>query len=171
MEKLTFTNVTEQNRDDFHCLMRMYARELDKQQNKNTDSEMLKKWTDRIIEKQFQPNMCLRLCFCQSETIGFIFGKIDLPNEKGYKEVGYGNIMEFYVLPNYRRNGYGGQMYRFLESFFISCGVDQLYLTANPVTGKPFWEKLGFIRTGELSPINNQEIYEKTISETLDKSV
>lgn len=169
MEKLNYVNVTEKNRAEFHRLMQMYAKELDEHQNRNTDSEMLRRWTENIIKNQRQPAICLKLCTIKSEIIGFLYGKIVLPEDNGYKKVRYGYITEFYVLPEYRRNGYGRNMYRFLESFFISKQIKQLYLTADPVTGKPFWEKLGFIRTGEISSKNKQEIYEKTIA--LDKSL
>lgn len=160
---MDFINIAEENSAEFHCLMQMYAKELDEHQNRNTDSEMLKKWTKKLIDKQRQPEMCLKLCVVNSETIGFLFGKIILPEDKDYKKVGCGYIMEFYVLPEYRRNGCGRQMYQFLENFFISKHIKQLYLTAGSVTGKLFWEKMGFILTGDISLDNKQEIYEKTI--------
>lgn len=163
MEKLNFITVTDENRAEFHRLMQMYARELDENQNRNTNSEMLKKWTDKIIKKQHCPEICLKLCIVKSEIMGFLFGKIISSEDKVYKKVGCGYIMEFYVLSEYRRNGYGRQMYQFMESFFISKRIKQLYLTADSVTGKTFWEKMGFIRTEGISPENKQDIYEKTI--------
>ena len=51
MSILNFSDITNENRADFHSLMRTYAKELDEHQNKVTDSEALEKWTDRIIEK------------------------------------------------------------------------------------------------------------------------
>jgi len=42
----------------------------------------------------------------------------------------------------------------------------QMYLTADPVTGRPFWEAIGFANTGECSPENQLFIYEKTVEET-----
>lgn len=71
--------------------------------------------------------------------------------------------MEYYVIPEYRRKGYGKAMFERIESLFRSHGVQRMYLTADPVTGKPFWEALGFQRTGETSPENGLYIYEKDI--------
>lgn len=71
--------------------------------------------------------------------------------------------MEFYVIPAYRRQGYGTAMFRRLHGLFASHGVKRLYLTADPVTGKPFWEWIGFQNTGERSPENGLSIYEMGI--------
>lgn len=54
-------------------------------------------------------------------------------------------------------------MYRHLEEQFRRDGAKRMYLTADPVTGKPFWEALGFVNTGEQSPENKQDIYEKAL--------
>ena len=51
-----------------------------------------------------------------------------------------------------------------LESLFRERGVDRMYLTADPVTGRPFWEAMGFVCTGEISPENSLLIYEKSLS-------
>lgn len=134
MEKLKFTSVTEENSTDFHRLMQMYAKELDGHQNRNTDPKVLKRWTNSIIEKQFDSAGCLRLCYSESSVIGFLYGKIDQPDDKGFKKPGFGYIMEFYVLPEHRRNGYGRQMFSHLEDYFKANRVKQMYLTADPVT-------------------------------------
>ena len=39
----------------------------------------------------------------------------------------------------------------------------QGHLTADPVTGAPFWSKLGFAPTGEKSPENKLDFFEKTV--------
>ncbi len=71
--------------------------------------------------------------------------------------------MEFYVLPEYRRRGYGRQMYLHLEELLKRDGAKRLHLTADPVTGAPFWSKLGFAPTGEKSPENKLDFFEKTV--------
>ena len=45
-------------------------------------------------------------------------------------------------------------------------GADKMYLTADPVTGRPFWEAMGFLATGERSPENKMEIYEKPVPQS-----
>ncbi len=164
MKNLKFISVTEENSAVFHNLMLDYAKELDEHQNRNTNPEILKKWTDSITQKQSDIGRCLRLCCNENEIIGFLYGKIDQPDDKGFKKVGYGYVMEFYVISGYRRMGFGKAMYLYLEDFFRENGVKNMYLTADPVTGKPFWEAMGFIGTGEISPENKQAVYEKSVS-------
>lgn len=164
MNTLNYIGVTEENRSSFHSLMLSYAKELDEHQHRNTDPVVLKKWTDSIIAKQHEPSRCLKLCYDGAKLIGFLYGKIDQTEDKGCKRSGQGCIMEFYVQPKHRRKGCGKEMFRHIESFFKAENVKQMYLTADPVTGKPFWEALGFVSKGEFSPDNGQEIYEKALS-------
>ncbi|MBQ4165200.1 MAG: GNAT family N-acetyltransferase [Oscillospiraceae bacterium] len=164
MNDLKFIGITEENRSAFHSLMRSYAKELDQHQHRSTDPEILTRWTDRIIAKQHDMGQCLKLCCCDDELIGFLYGAIDKSGDKGYNRVGWGCIVEFYVIPKKRRKGFGRDMLLYLEDFFRKNGVTQLYLTADPVTGKPFWEALGFVSKGEFCPDNGQEIYEKMLS-------
>lgn len=161
--KISFVSVNDDNSSLFIGLMLKYAKELDKHQNRNTDPEILKKWTESIVRKQYEDGRCLKLCCYNSKIIGFFYGKIDKPDDKGFKKVGYGCIMEFYAIPEYRRKGFGRTMYMYLEDFFRKKGVSNMYLTADPVTGKPFWENMGFMSTGELSPDNKQTIYVKQL--------
>ncbi len=163
MIELNYVSVTVDNYKTFQDYMIQYAKELDEHQGRNTDSEVLKRWTRSIAEKQFDKGRCLKLCCYKSEIIGFLYGKIDQPDDKGFKKIGYGDIMEFYVQPEYRRKGFGKEMYLYLEDFFGKNGVKNIYLTADPVTGKPFWEAMGFSDTGEISPENKQSIYEKAL--------
>jgi len=158
-----FTSVTDENHDIFHELMQKYAKELDEHQNRNTDPQILKKWTDRIIEKQSERTVHLRLCYADDSVAGFMFGRMDLPDYKGFTKEGWGCIVEFYVLPEHRRKGYGKEMFLHLQDMFSQNGAKAMYLTADPITGKPFWEAMGFIGTGEISPESGQEIYEKRV--------
>lgn len=145
----------------FENLIVPYATELDLHQNRNTPKEILQKWAVRLIETQ-DIGRHLAFCYDGDTLIGFLYGKTDRPEDGGFIRVGYGCIVEFYVLPPFRRKGYGTRMYAHLENLLKADGTDKLYLTADPVTGKPFWESLGFAGTHERSPQNGQIIYEKT---------
>ena len=61
--------VTGENAETFHRLMADYARELDKNQGRITDGEILKKWTDSILAKQGEDRF-LRLCLRQGRQGG-----------------------------------------------------------------------------------------------------
>ncbi len=163
MYELKFNSVTENDRALFHSLMQRYAAELDEHQHRSTPPDIMTEWTNSIIDKQFDTGRCLRLCYDGTDIIGFLYGKIDQAEDKGYKRIGHGYIMEFYVLPEHRRKGYGSAMLSYLEHFYSEHRVRNLYLTADPVTGKPFWEAMGYTATGKISPDNGQEIYEKTL--------
>lgn len=161
--KISCIGVNDENSSLFIELMLKYAKELDEHQNRNTDPEILKKWTESIVRKQYDDGRCLKLCSYNSEIVGFLYGKIDKDDDKGFRKIGYGCIMEFYVTPECRRKGFGKAMYLEIEQFFRKNDVKHMYLTADPVTGKPFWEKMGFIKTDEISPDNNQQVYEKEL--------
>ena len=167
MEKLKFAGVAKEDRNEFYRLMQMYAKELDEHHNQKTDQEVLKNWTDTMIERQFDTTRPrhLKLCYIQSKVIGFFYGDMDKAEDEGFTKIGYGCILEFYILPEYRRRGYGKEMFLHLQSLFRKDGIKMMYLTADPITGKPFWEALGFTSTGEICPDNQQEVYERAISD------
>jgi len=144
----------------FDSLMREYVKELDAHDGGDT-SAILDKWIESIIRMQGDSDRHLELCYIGDDLIGFLYEKVDHPEHRGYKKIGYGYIMEFYVKPEYRRCGYGRTMFERLQKLFRLDGADRMYLTSDPVTGKPFWESMGFARTGEISPENSMEIYEK----------
>jgi len=167
MKRLTFVKICDnssENCEIFKSLMLLYAKELDKHQNRQTTKEFLLKWIDGIIKIQGDADRHLELCYDDKTLIGFLYGNIDHPEHKGFIKPGYGYIMEFYVLHQHRRKGYGKEMFLHLEKLFESDGAQRMYLTADPVTGKPFWEQLGFIATGEISHENKLQIYEKQLS-------
>lgn len=94
-------------KQDFERLVLLYGTELDSHQNRNKPKEIFKKWTNSMINIQGDADRHLELCYDGDKLIGFLYGKIDHPNHKGFIKVGYGYIMEFYVLPEFRRKGYG----------------------------------------------------------------
>ena len=148
----------------FESLMYEYIDEMNEHSHRPLPKEFQKKWIDSIIAMQGPQDRHLELCCVDSDVVGFLYGKIDHEDHKGFIKPGYGYIMEFYVKPEYRRNGFGKQMLQRLESLFRERAVDRMYLTADPVTGKPFWEAMGFVSTGEISPENSLLIYEKSVS-------
>lgn len=166
MNRLTFIPLHTKSKDycaKFEQLMWQYTKELDKHRNQITPTEVIARWIKSIIQIQGDNDRHLELCYDNNTLIGFLYGKVDHPEHKGFIKIGYGYIMEFFVLPEYHRNRYGKEMYLHLENLFKQDGVKRMYLTADPITGKPFWESLGFMNTGKKSPENHLEIYEKDI--------
>ena len=149
------------NCEIFRDLMHSYTDELEEHNSKDTPKEIIEKWINSIIDKLDESGRYIELCYANNDLIGFLFGKVDQPHHKGYEKIGYGYIMEFFVLKQHRRKKYGSLMFLRLQELFKNDGINKLYLTADPITGVPFWESLGFTRTDEILPENNLYIYEK----------
>lgn len=148
----------------FRSLMFEYIAEMNEHDDHPLSKQFQQKWIDSIITMQGPLDRHLELCYVDGKIVGFLYGKVDHEDHKGFIKSGYGYIMEFYVCPEYRRKGYGKAMFCRLEKLFYRDGARRMYLTADPVTGKPFWEAMGFINTHEQSPENQLYIYEKVIS-------
>ncbi len=169
-QQMKFLQITAENEADvqaFTALMYAYIAELDEHEKEPMPQDFKQKWIGSIIAMQGPKDRHLELCYLGEECIGFLYGKIDHADHRGYIKPGYGYVMGFYVKPQYRRKGYGKRMLAHLEQLFALNGAERMYLTADPVTGKPFWEALGFENTGEISPDNQLDIYEKAVSQII----
>ncbi len=163
---MEFIRVTQENGVAcrlFAEMMYPYIGELNAHSHRPLPEQYWQKWIDSILSMQGPTDRHLELCYVDGEPIGFLYGKVDHKEHKGYIRPGWGYIMEFYVAPAHRRRGYGRQMFARLHEHFIRDGVTQMYLTADPVTGRPFWEAMGFATTGEISPDNEMEILVRDI--------
>lgn len=165
MSELKF--VTVKNKKKHHKLleniMLPYCHELDSNVGRKTPEETLKKFIASIVSMSENKDRFVELCYLGEDLIGFAYGKIDREKHRGYVRPGWGYVMEFYVKPEYRRKGYGKEIYKHLENIFMLNGVCNVWLTADPITGEPFWSAVGFNNSGERSPENNLYIYEKNI--------
>ena len=170
MNELIFVQV--QKDDPMHCevfkdMILPYNREIGANMPDGTpvSDEFLLKWTQSCIDMQGACDRHLELVCINDEPIGFIYGKVDHEEHRGFIKPGYGYIMEFYVKPEHRRKGYGNTMFRHLERLFFDQGATRMYLTTGTVLGEAFWRSMEFETTGEVSPDNNMIIYEKVVSE------
>lgn len=174
MKELVFVQLKKQCEEHYHLLnslMTSYIAELDQNHHRATSSEFISRWIKSIIEIQGDYDRHLEFCYDGELLIGFLYGKIDHTEHKGFIKPGYGYIMEFYVKPEYRRQGYGRAMFFHLEKLFAHNGVKRMYLTSDPITGIPFWKSMGFIDSNKKSPENDLEIYEKEIDIIRNKTI
>ena len=159
--------VTVKNKRKHHKLLESimlpYCHELDSNVGRETPEETLKKFIASIVCMSEDKDRFVEICYLGEYLIGFAYGKIDREDHRGFVRPGWGYVMEFYVKPEYRRNGHGVEIYKHLENIFKSNGVSNIWLTADPVTGEPFWSAVGFTNSGEKSPENNLYIYEKEV--------
>lgn len=165
MPDITFQRLTPDSPLDeaFTALMRRYGPEISAHTGRPLADEMLAHWTAGIIRQTVSADRLVEVCLDGEKPIGFLYGKIDREGDRGYSRPEWGYIMEFYVIPERRREGLGRQMSQRMEAFFSGKGVSSVYLTADPITGKPFWQAVGYQATGEFSPENDQEIFEKQL--------
>lgn len=126
-----------------------------------TDEEILEDCRRRIGIQGSRPDMHFELAFLNDEVIGLAMFAIDLGTVYGLLEKGYGTIMGFYIKPEYRRQGYGREMFLHIENVLKRDGAPKIYLTPDGVTGEPFWTALGFENSGNLDPDNKKFIYIK----------
>lgn len=167
VRKLSFIQLQKNNEEHyglFENLMIFYNKELREHRLEYpiTDENVLLV-TRGILNMQGPNDRHLELCYEGDNLIGFLYGKVDHEGHKGFIKPGYGYIMEFYVKPEFRRKGYGTAMFEHLEDLFANHGTRSMYLTADPVTGEPFWESMGFETRDETSPENGQPILEKDV--------
>ncbi|MDR0897573.1 MAG: GNAT family N-acetyltransferase [Oscillospiraceae bacterium] len=153
----------EAHRAVFETLFLAYDAELREHNPDYLPKEFLMKWFNSIIDMQGDADRHLELCYAEDAPIGFLYGKVDHAHHRGFVKPGWGYIMEFYVKPEYRRNGYGKTMARRLERLFAADGATQMYTQVDEITGRPFWTAMGFTETDERSPENGKPIWVKAL--------
>ena len=168
MKEIRFIQVQKKNPQ--HCeifkdFMLPYNKEIDTDNagGERISEEFVLKWTQSIIDMQGPHDRHLEFAFIGDEPIGFLYGKVDHEHHKGHKKIGYGYVMEYYVKPEYRRNGYGKAMFRRLEQHFSGHGVKRMYLNTT-ASAEAFWKAMGFVPTDEIQPHNNMVIWEKDVT-------
>ena len=148
--------------DDLHNLMIEYVAETDFHQCIKTPEQIIPNITKSMINK-IDNNRFLQIVYEEDEPIAFCYAKIDRNGDKGYIRPNWGYIMEFFVKKTHRRKGIGKKLVNQCENFFKEKGVKNIWLTADAVTGIPFWLACNFIETGEISFENSQQIMSKEI--------
>lgn len=163
MNDLKFVKLenNEEHEKIFCDIMLPYCKELDRNAGRNTPEKTLFSFAKSIVKLSEKKDRFVELCYEKNTLIGFLYGKIDRESDRGYIRPNWGYVMEFYVKPEFRRKGYGKAMYQRLEDLFVSNNVTDIWLTADPITGEPFWKSVGFKNSGEKSPENNLYIYER----------
>ena len=106
--------------------------------------EIHDKFLNSILNRQSEKERWLIGLKVNKKMAGFAHFKIDR-NER----IGWGYILEFYIMPEFRNKGLGRKLYSFIKQEFDTYGVKDIWLTADKVNGEPFWFSLGFVDTGE----------------------
>ncbi len=89
--------------------------------------------------------------------IGFCLFQIDDVSHPWCMHHGAGDIREFYIIPEKRKQGYGRHLFQITKQYFESHGVKAIYLSSDDQGA--YWESLGFTFTGRIIDDNNSKEY------------
>lgn len=103
-------------------------------------SFILEQWEKGIIR--------ISVCSVNERPMGFSIYQIDSPESDWCKRPGWGCIREFYIAPEYRRQGCGRKLSAYSEEQLRQLGASRFYLTAEDAI--PFWECCGYSSTDTL---------------------
>ena len=139
MRSMKFLQIQKDNDEQFQQLLSMWIPYFKEIGITESDLVITKYARQRVNIQGKQEDMHFELCFDDSILVGFCFFAVDLGGIKNILPPNLGYIMEFYVLPKYRRQGYGSKMFKHIEKTFLSHGTESMYLTPEEVSGEPFW--------------------------------
>jgi ribosomal protein S18 acetylase RimI-like enzyme len=105
-----------------------------------------------ILARQGEPNRWLLLLRYSNEYIGLVHMKIDMDERPGW-----GFILEFYIIPNKRGQGWGRRLFNLVMKILGDEGVKRIRLLTN-TTAQQFWRSLGFTETSEKDRETGQKI-------------
>lgn len=169
LQSLGFEQIIKGNEVQYKELIAMwipYMREIfkdDMDVQNESDADLERYAYQRVNIQGERKDMHFELVYLGKEVIGFALYAVDLGGIKGLIEPGYGYIMEYYIVPNKRRKGYGMELYQHLVEVFKSHKVKYLYLTPDNTLGIRFWFRMGFLDSGKIDPDNKMPIYIKAI--------
>lgn len=115
------------------------------------------KLADLIDEQHSQGILGITIAAEGTAAIGFSIYQIDTPESDWCKRPGWGFIREFYIVPEFRKQGFGRRLAYHTEQRLGEMGAARLYLTSDC---GPFWTGCGWQDTGEVCS-NDLPIFEK----------
>ena len=174
MGKLKFAQI--QKDDERHFLetaelWKSYIQEIDSHEGMKinlTENEIINNLRKRIGIQEQTLDMHFEIAYHQDEPIGIANFAVDLGTIYGLIESGYGTVMEFYIKPGFRREGFGKEFLDHIENVLRNDGAENMYICPDSVTGEPFWEAMGFVDTGKIDPDSKLPIYTKDIAGSQD---
>lgn len=115
------------------------------------------KFLQSTLARQAEPDRWLLLLKHQNEYVGFVHMKIDKD-----ERLGWGFILEFYIVPNKRKMGLGRTLFGFCANILQSQNVKNVWLLTN-LSAEPFWRSLGFKQTGEKDRESGRDVWAKAL--------
>jgi len=167
MKNIKFIQIHKENQDLYNAVFPHWINYFDNlhwdQGEKPTQDEIIHDLNRRINIQGSRPDMHFELFFVDSDLVGFANFAINTGTYYGLLEAGYGSVMEFYIIPTFRRKGYGKLLYEHIEKTLKNHGAKKIYLTTDAVNGEAFWFAMGYHDSGIIDPDNGLSIYIKDI--------
>ncbi len=105
-----------------------------------------------ILARQGESDRWLLLLKHHNEYLGLVHMKIDKEERPGW-----GFILEFYIVPNKRRSGWGLRLFKLCVEILKERNVEDVWLLTDQAAER-FWRSLGFGETGEVDKETGQKI-------------
>ncbi len=165
MNKLNYLQLVKDQKEHFELAKPLWL-EFHKEINQHdgiveTDEEILTDLKRCINIQGSRKDMHFEIAFTDDIAVGISMFAIDTGTVYGLLPKGCGTIMGFYIIPEFRRKGYGREFFEHIEEILNAQNSVMLYLTPDGITGKPFWKAVGFFDSGKIDPDNKMEIYIK----------
>lgn len=168
MEQVDFIQYNKDNDNHYQIFIKLFSEYFDEictdKPEKNIPKHVMPRIVKIIGEETAKYKEWLYLCSMGVDIIGFALAQIDTHDNPMCKREGWGFIREFYIIPSFRKRGYAREMCFLLEKIIFDNGANHIYLTADPNTGVPFWEKMGYVFSGNIDDKNGNKIYEKNLA-------
>jgi GNAT superfamily N-acetyltransferase len=97
-----------------------------------------------ILSRQKESDRWLLLLKYRNDYLGFVHMKIDRDERPCW-----GFVLEFYIVPDRRRLGWGRRLFNLSVEILRTRGVKHIWLLSKPAS-ESFWRSLGFRETGEI---------------------
>jgi GNAT superfamily N-acetyltransferase len=120
-------------------------------------NEERERFLQSILERQGETDRWLLLLKHKNKYVGFTHVKIDKD-----QRIGWGFILEFYIIPTKRRLGLGRWLFNAVANLLRKRGVEDVWLLADS-SSELFWRALGFRATGEVDKETGQNVMRRSL--------
>ena len=152
-EKLRLEYATDFTPAEAEAFLRLggpYLAEIDPENA--TDHQ---RFLQSILRRQGEPDRWLTLFRARDQVVGFAHFKIDRDDRPGS-----GYILEFYVVPERRRQRLGKRYLSMMMATMKAAGYRMVWLASHPAA-ESFWRACGFCETGEFE--RNQRVMTRSL--------
>lgn len=162
---MRFEQLYKDNEKQFEMAKNLWVpfiKEMDLHEGKTrNEEEIIDGLEKRIAIQGLREDMHFEVMIIDEVPVGIAMYAIDLGTVYGLLEKGCGTVMGFFIRPDYRRKGYGTELWNHIECTLREDGATKFYLTPDAVTGLPFWKYIGFTDSGKYDPDEHKPIYIK----------